>query len=184
MHVFTAQPCLLVPAVSLAVQVKPLAMVTAINSRLSCCFASSSDSIKSFLLVLNPVLRHCVQYVSLLDGLQALSPSPIIILLDKGFSACDYHCRRLGLSIGNNTLSFSSALFGYRVSFPLSPFRSSSASRGFWLTLRLRPLFFNHQCPCQIRYRLLSFSTCLSGSILPSFSLPVFQAGSIVLVFA
>ncbi len=86
MHVFTAQPLVLV--VSLASSKSssrnmwsPLAITLG-------CPALARPQTRQKLLWLNPVLRHCVQYVLSLTAFRALaSLCPIIILLSADFSA-------------------------------------------------------------------------------------------------
>ncbi len=77
---------------------------------------------KSFSWLLNPVLRHCVQYVpSCLTVFAALASAQLIIILliMAGFPQyLRHHCRRFGLSTGNIPLAIS-ACSGYRVSFRL-----------------------------------------------------------------
>ncbi len=47
-----------------------------------------------------------------------------------------HHCRRFGLSTGNNTLSFFLSLFGYRVGSALASSQASQPLYGLLLTLR------------------------------------------------
>ncbi len=114
----------------------------AANSRLSRCSCSSSDSTK-LLLLLNPVLRHCVQYTSSV----ALTVFRRLLLCPINHHLVDWrdfpqylrhHCERFGLSTGNNALSSSSACSVIALASALASSRATQPLQ--MLALLLGPL--------------------------------------------
>ncbi len=102
------------------------------NSRLPCCRLVLR--LRQSFLALNPVLRHCIQYVlsCLTVFRRLLSAQLIIILLISGiFCNTCYHCRRFGLSTGNNTLSSSSACSVIALASALASWSFQPSLRGF-----------------------------------------------------